>query len=160
LLFIELTSAAPAHDFHLSRTTLRYLADRDQVQVEMHVFLDDLELALHEAGAPNLRLGTEREDSSASRYLEAYLDRNFKIFWSGEELDSELVGYEISDDLQALWIYIAAEPEAPPRSIAVQQSVLTEVYDDQKNLVQVELGTFGAFNLLLDAAKIKAERQL
>lgn len=160
ILILLNVATAPEHDFHLSRTNVRYLADRGQIQVEMHVFLDDLELALTEAGAPNLRLGTEREDSSASRYLEAYLDQNFKIFWSGKELDRELIGYELSGDLQALWIYLAAAPDSPPASLAVQQSVFTEIYDDQKNLVQVELGAFGAFNLLLDSTKIRAERQL
>lgn len=126
----------------------------------MHVFLDDLELALEEAGAPKLYIGTEREDSSTTRYLDNYLARNFKIFWGEKELKRELVGYELSDDMQALWIYLAAEPEGKPESLAVQQSVFTEIYDDQKNLVQVQLGDWGAFNLLLNAAKIRAERQL
>ena len=58
LALLLLMSVLPQHEFHISKTTIRYVAEREQVQVEMHIFLDDLELALEEAGSPKLYIGT------------------------------------------------------------------------------------------------------
>lgn len=151
-------ATAPAHDFHFSRTLVRYLADRQEVQVEMHIFIDDLELALTEAGAPKLQLGSELEDPAAGRYLEAYLDKHFKLYWDGEELPREMIGYEPSEDMQALWIYFVASAEEAPEKLGVLQSCLTEIYTDQRNLVQVNLGDAGSSNYLLDSGKTREEQ--
>ena len=152
------TVSAPAHDFHFSRTVVRYLADRQEVQVEMQLFIDDLELALTEAGAPKLHLGTELEDPDTDRYLAAYFDKHFKLYWDGEELAREMIGFEPSDDMQALWIYFVATAEEAPSKLRILQSCLTEIYSDQRNLVQVNLGEAGKTNYLLDSGKTEEEQ--
>jgi len=137
LLFTWTTASAPAHDFHMSKTTIRYAAEREQIQIEMHVFLDDLELALTEAGAPKLYIGTDLELKQAKATVARYLDKHFKLIWNGTELPVGLLGYELSDDLQALWIYLQAKSREMPTSLSVQNTVLTELYDDQRNLIKV-----------------------
>ncbi|MEM7573133.1 MAG: DUF6702 family protein [Bacteroidota bacterium] len=151
-------ATAPAHDFHFSRTLVRYLADRQEVQVEMHIFIDDLELALTEAGAPKLRLGSELEDPEAARYLETYLDKHFKLYWDGEELPREMIGHEPSEDMQAIWIYFVATAEKAPQKLGIRQSCLTEIYTDQRNLVQVNLGEAGRANYLLYSGNTEEEQ--
>lgn len=150
-------ASAPAHDFHFSRTVVRYLADRQEVQVEMQLFIDDLELALTEAGAPTLHLGTELEDADTDRYLAAYFDKHFKLFWDGEELAREMIGFEPSDDMQALWVYFVASAEEAPVKLRILNSCLTEIYTDQRNLVQVNLGDSGKANYLLHSGKTVEE---
>ncbi len=131
---------APTHDYHVSKTNVRYVAERQQVQVEMHVFVDDLELAMQDAGAPLLELGTTEENPESERYLTAYLGKHFGIDWNGEPLPVTIVGWELEDDLHGLWIYLAAEGVEPAREVRMQNSVLTEYYADQKNIVKVYAG--------------------
>jgi hypothetical protein len=121
LLSLLLTAfVLPAHQFHVSKATLRYVPEREQVQLEFHVFLDDLEKALEEAGSPRLYIGTDEEMPQAPRYIAAYLAKHFKLTWNGTELPVGMLGYELSDDLQALWIYAQAKTREDLQSISVQ----------------------------------------
>lgn len=131
----------PAHDFHVSTTTIRYVPEREQIQIEMHVFLDDLELALTEAGAPKLYIGTKDEMPQVAEHLSLYLEKRFALHWNGEYCPTGLLGYELSEDMEALWIYLQGKSREPLRSISVENSVITEIYDDQKNVVKVEDAT-------------------
>lgn len=130
-------TGAPAHEYHVSKTNLRYVADRQQLQVEMHLFVDDLEAAMMEAGTPRPRLGTPDEVDESRRYLSAYLDKHFHIEWNGETPPLEILGWELEDDLHGLWIYLAADGVDAPRELTVQNTVLTEYYADQKNIVKL-----------------------
>ena len=140
LSLLLITFILPAHQFHVSKATLRYVAEREQVQLELHVFLDDLEKALEEAGTPKLYIGTDNEMPQAPRHIAAYLEKHFKLTWNGTPLPVGMLGYELSDDMQALWIYGQAKTQEDLQNISVQNSILTEVFDDQKNIVKVEAG--------------------
>ena len=154
-LLLTLLLTPPVHDYHVSKTNLRYVADREQLQVEMHVFVDDLEEAMQEAGAPLLKLGSEEEHADSERYLTAYLDKHFGIDWNGSPLPVGLIGYELEDDLHGLWIYLAADGVTDPAELLVQNSVLTEHYADQKNIVKVFDGKERVATLLLARGRIR-----
>ncbi|THH39792.1 DUF6702 family protein [Neolewinella litorea] len=139
-----------AHDYHVSKTNVRYVAERGQVQVEMQVFVDDLEDALADAGAPRLDIGTPDQHPDTDRYLTAYLEKHFQIQWNDKALPVQLVGYELEDDMHGLWIYLVADEVADPQGITVQNSVLTEYYADQKNIVKLFNGQQRLATLLMD----------
>ncbi|WP_116106859.1 DUF6702 family protein [Lewinella sp. IMCC34191] len=153
LLSLLLLFAPPVHDYHVSKTNVRYVADRNQLQIEMQVFVDDIEEAMEEAGAPRLRLGTPKEHAEAERFLTAYLDKHFRIDWNGERLPVEMIGYELEDDMHGLWIYLAANDVADPEGITVENSVLTEYYADQKNIVKLYDGERRVATMLMDRNK-------
>ncbi len=153
LLTLLLFFAPPAHDYHVSKTNVRYVAERNQVQVEMQVFVDDLEAALQDAGAPALELGTEDEDPDSERYLISYLDKHFSIEWNGQPVSTSFVGWELDDDMHGLWIYLAAEGLKAPEEVTVENSVLTEFYADQKNIVKLFNGKQRMATLLMDRDK-------
>ncbi len=154
LLTLLLFFAPPAHDYHVSKTNVRYVADRSQVQVEMQVFVDDLEAALQDAGAPALELGTEDEHADSERYLINYLAKHFRIEWNGAEVPTNFVGWELDDDMHGLWLYLAAEGMEAPEEVTVENSVLTEFYADQKNIVKLFNGKERMATLLMDRDKI------
>lgn len=149
-LFAILLSLLPAHDYHVSKTNVRYVADKEQVQVEMHVFVEDLEKDMVAAGAPELlEIGTKREHPEAERYLVNYLEKHFRITWNGETLPLGIVGYELADDLHGLWIYQLATTDAAPKEVTVYNSMITGVYPDQKNIVKLFNGEERSATLLL-----------
>jgi len=135
--FAEGIATASLHDYHVSKTNLRYVADRQQLQVEMHLFVEDLEEAMRDVGAPLLDIGTEDEHPDSERYISAYLQKHFNIGWNGAELPLTIIGWELEDDMRGMWIYLAAEEVSPPREITVKNGILTEYYPDQKNIVKL-----------------------
>ncbi len=86
---------------------------------------------------PRLYLGTEREAGEARAMLENYLGKHFSIEWNGEQLAPELFGWELADDLHGLWLYLAVPVREGPREVTIQNTVLTEHYADQKNIVKL-----------------------
>jgi hypothetical protein len=148
-------NAAPlVHDYHVSKTNLRYVADRQQLQVEMHLFVDDLEEAMRDVGAPLLDIGTEDEHQDSQRYLEAYLQKHFRVQWNGEALPLTTIGWELEDDMHGMWLYLAAEEVAPPREVTVANGMLTEYYPDQKNIVKLFNGDERLGTMLMSRDKI------
>ena len=150
LLFLSLTTLLPAHDYHISKTNLRYVAEREQVQIEMHLFVDDLEKDMAAYGAPTgLELGTKIEDERGEALLLRYLGRHFQVKWNGEDLPLEMVGYELEDDMHGFWVYLAADGVAAPESVTVRNSLLTEAFPDQKNIVKIYNGEERGATLLM-----------
>ena len=149
---------APVHDYHVSKTNVRYVAEQGQVQVEMHVFVDDLEQDMADAGVSvTLETGTKEEHPDTERYLKAYLEKHFRVVWNGRELPFELLGYELADDLHGLWIYQAASVTDGPEKVKVENSLVTGVFPDQKNIVKLFVGEERSATLLMSKDRPTAE---
>ncbi len=149
---------SPPHDYHVSKTNVRYVAEKSQVQVEMHVFVDDIEKDMAASGAPeSMEIGTKRQHEDAERYLTTYLGKNFRINWNGEVLPLEIIGYELADDLHGLWVYLASPTDAPPVEVTIANTLITGVYPDQKNIVKIYNGTERSATLLMSKDRPRAE---
>ena len=146
-----------AHDFHLSKGTVEYVAQAESIQVTLHVFIDDLELALTRQGAPTLYLGTEKEVAATDDYVRAYLERHFRLHADGRAVDFTYLGKETSDDLSAVWIYLEGRPVPPPRKLQVEYDLLTEVFDDQKNILTFRGPSNTRFTLLFERGDTREE---
>ena len=110
-------------------------------------------LAMQEAGARLLELGTDKQDPDSDRYLAAYLEKHFKVEWNGQETPTTFVGWELDDDMHGLWLYLAADNVEAPEAVTVENSVLTEYYADQKNIVKLFNGKERMATLLMDRDK-------
>lgn len=157
-LLLPLVALLPAHDYHVSKTNIRYVAESNEVQVEMHLFVEDLELDMVASGAPEkLEIGTKREHPEADRYLTTYLEKNFIINWNGQRLRPDMVGYELADDLHGLWIYLVTKVDQAPNTVAVTNSLITEAYADQKNIVKLFNGNQRSATLLMSKDRPEAQ---
>jgi hypothetical protein len=157
-ILLSLFSAPlPVHEYHVSKTNVRYVEEKAEVQVEMHLFVEDLEKDMAAAGAPALELGTKRQHEDADRYLASYLDKHFTIRWNGEDLPLEVLGYELEDDLHGIWVYQVAMTDTAPKDVAVTNSLLTGTYADQKNIVKLYNGEARSATLLMSKDRSVAE---
>ncbi|NBC08527.1 MAG: hypothetical protein GVY26_15155, partial [Bacteroidetes bacterium] len=126
------------HDFHISKCLMHYRPEQQALQISMHIFLDDLELALRERGHDKLYLCTKKEAAGANELVEAYLRDEFQLTLNGELRDFNFVGKEISDDLAAVWCYLEITDLPRLESLELRYSILMDTYDDQKNLASLE----------------------
>lgn len=130
---------AADHDFHVSKCLMAYNPDTESLQMSMHIFLDDLELALSQRGHDQLFLCTPREAPEAVAHVEAYLRDHFKLVINGQPRDFTFVGKEISDDLSAIWCYMEVEQLPAVESLQLTYRILFDTYRDQKNLASLTL---------------------
>ncbi len=138
MLLLLLTSGRSWHEFHVSKCVIEYSQDEKSLQISLHLFIDDIEEALRKKGADKLFLCTEKESEKATAYLERYLRQGLQIQVDGKDCNFRFVGKENSNDWTGMWCYLEVPGIAPFRELTLTNVLLTEVFDDQKNLVSVE----------------------
>ncbi len=160
LFFCFLAVASPSdiyfsHDFHFSKCLIELNPEQNTLQISWHIFLDDLEQALENQGTGKLFLCTAKESEKGETYLFKYLTENLNIKIDNEPFSPQWVGKELSDDLAAVWCYFEIKNIEGINKIEITNTLLTELFDDQKNIVHL-LGPKNRNGyFMFDNAKIK-----
>ena len=137
VLALVAASLAPAlaHDFHTSITDIKYNPRTQSLEVAVKVFTDDLEEALSKF--TKTKVVYNSKSSEQKQQLSAYLQSklSFEVA-KGKPLKYNLLGSEAETD--AVWMYI----EVPVKSASLAQlyvknAVLTELFNDQMNIVNL-----------------------
>lgn len=142
LLFIlaHPLSAHRDHDIHISLSEIRWNETTSAFEVSIKLFIDDLELALGKKGVTGLAIGTDREAAGANDHIAAYLSQHFKIELDGQLLTPRFHGKELSEDIIAIWCYVEyPSPAGPARRCAITNDVLLDLYDDQRNIMDIRM---------------------
>ncbi len=134
-VFSSTLSNDNAHEFHLSNSELKYKESKDVIQLSIKIFIDDLESALAKRGVEGLFIGTEKESENSVQYVGEYISDVFQIMAGAELLEAEILGTELSEDLAALWCYVKFPIYDGCSEIKVSNTLLTEMFDDQKNIL-------------------------
>lgn len=125
------------HEFHVSKCQIEFNLKEKALEISMHLFIDDLEEALRNEGAGKLFIGTEKESDQAENYLLQYLNDHFQLKVNDQLVEYDFVGKETSEDLQAIWCYLEITNIEAVKSIVVENSLLMEVFADQKNIIHI-----------------------
>lgn len=140
--------ALPLHDFHMSKTEVNYNASDRTMEVSLHIFIDDLESAILQDVGDSLFFATSKEHPQADQYIANYLNNHFIIEVDGQAIPLTYLGKEESPDLLAFWCYLEGVDVPTPNSVSLSNDVLTEVFDDQQNMVVFTSPGFRKFQLL------------
>ncbi|NQY11826.1 MAG: hypothetical protein HRT71_20200 [Flavobacteriales bacterium] len=131
------------HNFHVTQTTLHYNNSSDLIEITIQVAVQDLESALEDQGAKQLRIGTDNESKSTDQLIKDYFERRLIILPNGKPTHYQWVGKEMSKDLHDLYIYVEitnCQQYGKFTSLSVENSIFTEILSDQANIVSIEFG--------------------
>ena len=127
------------HEFHISKCMIDYAEDEKALQITLHIFLDDLEETIRNTGVKEkLNLCTEKEHADGDRYLLEYIEKFMSLQVNQKEAKYNYLGKEPSEDKLAAWCYLEIENVQQLDELQVKYAVLTELFDDQKNIVQIK----------------------
>ncbi|UBZ05765.1 hypothetical protein LDL76_10325 [Salegentibacter mishustinae] len=126
-----------AHEFYLSVTEIEYNNEKQSLQIITRVFIDDFEDVLNERYGADLQLSEEAEEGAVAENISKYLKQKLRLQVNGEELQLNYLGKEY--DADQLILYIEVEDLAPFKKIEVTNEILTDLFDDQKNVVHVKV---------------------
>lgn len=129
------TDIGAAHDFHLSRCEINYDVKSGDLQVAAHIFIDDLEKAILETSKKDLFLATSKEKAESEAEIFKYIHQKLIMRVGGKTIPLTWIGKEVSDDKIALWCYLEAQNVRIKPSLLLENKILTELYQDQKNIV-------------------------
>ncbi|WP_066830813.1 DUF6702 family protein [Rufibacter ruber] len=136
LVAFFLTGPAWAHEFHTSITDARYNAKNATFELSVRVFADDLEEALTRRQKTPVRLDkSERVNKLIAEYLQAHLAIAHA---KGARPALRFLG--LQEEADAVWLYVEIPAgKAPGGQVWVQNALLTELFTDQTNIVNVEV---------------------
>ncbi len=137
LSFVFLAIAS-LHPLHVSVTEIE-MDDKDKrLEIMMRVFMDDLEVTLrNEYKNPDLDILNPR-GLTVDQMMENYLKKHFKIMLDNKSVVTKYLGHEQEGD--AFIFYVEVGNVKKWKTINVQNSIITDTFDDQSNLVHVTVG--------------------
>ena len=147
------------HDFHLSKAEVHYNEQNQSLEISLHIFLDDLEDGMMQIGMENPNFSTSQEHPKADSLLYVYLASHFAAIVDDQKISFDFLGKEDGEDLTAIWCYLEGKNVPPPKKIEIENTILVDLFDDQKNIVAFTSPMKKEF-LLFDLKKQKATIKL
>jgi hypothetical protein len=124
------------HPLHVSVTEITWDEKEKELEIISRIFIDDLETAVRASNKqPGLDLMNPGNTSTTDKLVQDYLQSRFKIVLDGKVQPVHYLGHE--QENEALLCYIQVKNVKKWKSIEVMNTVITETYDDQSNLVHV-----------------------
>ena len=136
----------PAHKFYVSLTEIHCRAERGTIEVSMRIFPDDLDRAIRAITGTTPHIATKMEHDSADAWIAAYLESSFHLTLNDIEVRFNYLGKEPEGG--AIWCFLEAELPDHSGQVTIENRVLTEIYEDQKNIVQFYYNDFNKGLLL------------
>lgn len=128
------------HPFHVSVMNIDHAPEENSLQITLKIFADDLEEALnderfHEEGQPYVDVLNPQDQQRLNQSIEAYLQRHLSIEVNGTEVQPYYLGKEMEG--MAMWTYLEVKGIDKIEAVRVKNSLLTEIFDDQINIVHI-----------------------
>ena len=124
------------HPVHVSVTEITVDGKEKELEIISRIFIDDLETAIREAKKqPTLNLLQPGSAVTTDQLVSEYLQNRFKIILNGKAQKIKYLGHEVESE--AILCYIQVVNVKKLETIEVYNSVITEVHEDQSNLINV-----------------------
>lgn len=125
------------HPFHVSKSDVKYNEKAKTLEIAIHIFIDDLEFTVKKQNNEKLYLATPKESANANSIISSYIFNNFSVNLNGKPTKLNFIGKEYSEDKLAVWCYFEATDIEQFKEIVIKNTILLDMYEDQKNIVHV-----------------------
>jgi hypothetical protein len=136
--WLTLFAARDFHPIHVSVTEINHDEEDKTLEIMIRVFADDLETTMRRRHAiPDLDIQNP-QPRTLDELMKEYLESNFVVMLDGRQQTLNYLGNE--KDGEAFIFYVEINRIRKWKSIWVTNAVLTEIFEDQSNLVHVTSG--------------------
>lgn len=130
------------HDIHLSVCELTK-TENDKIEIKLKIFYDDLQLAM------GLIPGEElpKKYKSADDMIVKYVVKNLSVTVNGVKAEFDYIKTESA--MPAIWTTLQLKNinASSIKTIKIQNRILIDIYDDQENIVHVNLKKAESYKL-------------
>ena len=139
ILFIitPLLLAASTHKYYLSVTDVEYSKEAEAVQIITRLFYDDLEEVLKERYDDAIVVDATYDQETLDTYIEKYLAKKLLVTINGEKKTQTFLGKEFEDDYVVCYIEISNVKNIS--TLEIDNTILTDVFPEQKNMVHTSI---------------------
>ncbi|MFY7666170.1 DUF6702 family protein [Flavobacterium sp.] len=141
VLFLLMATAVasaerPAHKFYVSLYKVIHNAKAAQFEITGRIFIDDLNEALTSFAKRKTYLGDNKHTPADELALESYLQKKFTFSINGKQQSLEYLKFEREDN--TIIVYLRVKFKGKISRIELSNPCITEVYDEQQNIIQLE----------------------
>ncbi|QCE41692.1 DUF6702 family protein [Psychroserpens sp. NJDZ02] len=129
-----LFSFSAVHKYYVSITQIEYVKDKQSVQIISRIFVDDIEKLVRQRYDKNVTLNDGQDEVIIDGYIKKYLSEKIYISINGAPSILKFIGKEYDDDIMRCFLEI--ENVSSIKSFEIQNKVLFDIFDDQKNIVR------------------------
>ena len=127
------------HKFYVSVTQIDYVPSKKRVEITSRIFIDDLEKALTKKFNKKVNLTSTKELPEAEELIKSYLKEKIKVSINKKSQNIEFLAREVEGDVLILYTKIAISKKI--NTFEIYNSLLTEVYTDQQNIVHTNINS-------------------
>lgn len=139
LLLLPLVAFTVAHKFYISVTNVGYSEKDDALQITTRIFVDDMNAVLKERYGIDSKLGTKKESELDNDYFEKYLRSKFLVEVDGKTTEYTLLGKKYDTDMIICYMEVPKVNLKKVSTIAVINELLTDLFDEQQNVVHFKV---------------------
>ena len=149
IVFLIMLSSFALHKFYVGVYQVNYVAKKKEVQVTARIFIDDFEKALERKYKKKMYLATPKEISEANEFIKSYLEEKLQIKVNKSTKSLKFLGKETEDNV--FIFYLKASVPEKISSVEIYNTILTELYPDQQNIVHTNINGTKKSLLLTDS---------
>ncbi len=151
--FLCLVSWSDFHKFYLSVTQVNYSEKEHSLQMTSRIFIDDLNNLLSKRYGIASHFETKDQHPMAMKYIEEYFQKKFQLKINGEALEYQILGHKRDTDMVVFFMEAKAVYLTDTQELEVYNALLTDLFDDQQNVVHLKIkGQKKSFLLMKDKA--------
>ncbi|WP_121667106.1 DUF6702 family protein [Mesonia aquimarina] len=132
-LLIPLLAFPTAHKFYLSVTEVNYAAKENTLQITSRLFVDDFQKLLQKRYDENIQLIRGENKDKVNAYITKYFREKLQLRIKDKTLKMNFIGKRYEDDL--IICYFEVTNVKNFKTISVSNSLLLDLFEEQKNLV-------------------------
>lgn len=140
LITLCLTSFA-LHDYFVATYDVNLSKDEKSIQMSIKLITHDVEEALVTENHPFLNLRSKNEYQNVDSVLNVYFKDHLQFTINSTPVSYKFIGHEAELD-EDLWVYLELPIESKVESISIFNSVLTQVFEGQQNIMHFKLGEY------------------
>ncbi len=134
---LVLLSSFGMHKFYVSVTQVDYVPSKKRVEITSRVFIDDFNKVLEKRYNKKIYLASNRQIEGATKLVESYLKEKIKVRINQKDYDLQFLGTEIDNDVLICYLKVSFSEKIT--TFGIENSVLTEMFREQQNLVHTNI---------------------
>jgi hypothetical protein len=131
------TSASTVHKFHMALYQINYAPEKKMLQVTSRIHIDDLNKALEKNYKKKISFEDEKGSEEELISVKEYLSNHFSIKVNDQINALNFLSKEIDGD--ELVCYWSIKNISQINSLEIYNTILTDCFDDQQNMINVNV---------------------
>lgn len=130
--------AASAHKYYFSVTQADYDVKSRSLKMVTRVFYDDLEKVFQERYDKTIKVDKTYDQEKLDAYIQKYFNSKFIVSVNGKEQKLSYIGHK--DEVDYVVCFVEVKNITNPQSIEIENTLLMDMFPDQKNVIHLQVG--------------------